>query len=381
MSDAIDVAIIGAGVIGTSLAHELARRGAGVLVVERDSPGRRATWAAAGMLSPFGEAATDGRLVELAEESLDRYAGFVHALREQTGIDVEYRTNGKLHVAYTAAEAENLRRLAAGPFAARLQANLVAPEAARELEPELAEGIECALLVGRDHRVNNRLLAQALAAAAARAGAVIRTGTPTAGIAAAGGRVTGVRLSSGQVLPARQVVIAAGSWSGDIEGIPQALPIFPVKGQMLAIDGRARINGRSGRTPISRVVHGRGAHLIPREDGRILVGSTVEEVGFRTGPTPRGVRWLIESATALVPTLADLPLVETWAGFRPGTPDQLPIIGPDPDLEGLCYASGHLRSGILLAPVTAQTLADLLLEGTRHELLMPFGIERFRSRP
>lgn len=380
MSGSVDVAIIGAGVIGTALAHELARRGASVMVLERDSPGRRATWAAAGMLSPIGEAGTDLRLVELAEESLQRYAAFVQALREQTGIDVEYRTNGKLHVAFSEAEAERLRQLAGGPAAARLEASLLTPEAARELEPELAPGIAAALLVGRDHRVNNRLLAQALAAAATRAGAVIRTGTPTAAIAASDGRVSGVRLSSGQILPAGHVVIAAGSWSADVDGLPDALPVFPIKGQMLAIDGRARHNGRSGRAPIDRVVQGRGAHLIPREDGRILVGSTMEEVGFRTGPTPRGVGWLIESATALVPVLADLPLVETWAGFRPGTPDQLPIIGGDPDLPGLFYATGHFRNGILLAPFTAVALSDLLLEGTLHPLLGPFGIARFRTR-
>ena len=379
MPEAVDVAIIGAGVIGTAVAHELARRGASVLVLERDSPGRRATWAAAGMLSPLGEAAGDARLVELAVESLGRYAAFVHALREETGIDVEYRTNGKLHVAFDEEEAAALQRLAAGPFAARLEASLLAPDAARDLEPELGPGIALALLVGRDHRVNNRLLAQALAAAATRAGAVIRTGTPAAGVVASGGQVTGVRLTSGQVIGAPQVVIAAGSWSGDVEGLPASLPVFPIKGQMIAVDGRARHNGRTGRAPIGRVLHGRGAFLIPREDGRILVGSTVEEVGFRTGPTPRGVGWLIERATALVPLLADLPLVETWAGFRPGTPDHLPVIGVDPDLRGLYYATGHFRNGILLAPLTAQTLADLLLDGVQDPLLEPFSVRRLRA--
>ena len=376
MSAGVDVAIIGAGVIGTALAHELARRGVSVTVLERDSPGRRATWAAAGMLSPISEAANDLRLVDLADESLRRYAAFVHTLREETGIDVEYRTNGKLQVAFSEEEAGQLRQIAAGPLAARLEASLLPPDAARELEPELAGSITLALLVGRDHRVNNRLLVQALAAAATRAGAVIRTGTPIAALAAAGGRVTGVRLSSGQVVPASRVVVAAGSWSGDIDGLPGPLPVFPVKGQMLAIDGRGRHNGRSGRAPVDRVVHGRGAYLIPREDGRILVGSTVEEVGFRTGPTPRGVGWLIERATALVPALADLPLVETWAGFRPGTPDHLPIIGPDLRLEGLYYATGHFHNGILLAPLTAQALADLILDGSSDAMLEPFGIGR-----
>lgn len=379
MKEAVDVAIIGAGVMGTALAHEVSRRGASVLVLERDSPGRRATWAAAGMLSPISDAATDPELAELADQSLDRYAAFVHALREQTGIDVEYRTNGKLHVAFDEGEAAQLRALAQGPLAARLDLSLVPDADAREMEPELAGGIVQALLVGRDHRVNNRLLAQALAAAATRAGAVIRTGTPSAGVVASSGRVTGVRLTSNQVVAAARVVVAAGSWSGDIEGLPAPLPVFPVKGQMLAIDARARHNGRSGRAPIERVVHGRGAYLIPREDGRILVGSTVEEVGFRTGPTPRGVGWLIESATALVPALADLPLVETWAGFRPGTPDHRPIIGPDPEMRGLYYATGHFRNGILLAPLTAQALADMLLDDRRSPALEPFGIDRFRT--
>jgi glycine/D-amino acid oxidase-like deaminating enzyme len=155
--------------------------------------------------------------------------------------------------------------------------------------------------------------------------------------------------------------------------------VFPVKGQMLAIDARARHNGRTGSAVVSRVVYGQGAYLIPREDGRVLVGSTVEEVGFRTGPTPRGVGWLIERASQLVPALADLPLVETWAGFRPGTPDHLPIIGPDPELPGLHYATGHFRNGILLAPLTAQLVADLLEDGTTHQLIRPFGIGRLRG--
>jgi glycine oxidase len=378
VKEGVDVAIIGAGVIGTALAHELGGRGASVTVLERDSPGRRATWAAAGMLSPISDA-SNLQLAELADESLHRYPAFVHALREQTGIDVEYRTNGKLHVAFTDEEASLLRQLAAGPLAGRLDISLLSPAAARELEPELADGMALALLIGRDHRVNNRLLAQALAAAATRTGVSIRTGTPSAGVTVSSGMVTGVKLSSNQVLAADRVVIAAGSWSGDIQGLPAPLPVFPVKGQMLAIDGRARHNGRSGRAPIERVLHGHGAFLIPREDGRILVGATVEEVGFRTGPTPRGVGWLIESATAVLPVLADLPLVETWAGFRPGTPDHLPILGPDPEVQGLYYATGHFRNGILLAPLTAQVLADMLLEGAASPILEPFGIGRFRT--
>jgi glycine/D-amino acid oxidase-like deaminating enzyme len=149
---------------------------------------------------------------------------------------------------------------------------------------------------------------------------------------------------------------------------------------MLAVDGRARQNGRSARAPLERVVHGPGAYLIPREDGRILVGATVEEVGFRTGPTPRGIGGLIGQASRLLPLIGDLPLVETWAGFRPATPDRRPILGEDPELRGLYYATGHFRNGILLAPITAQLLADAMLDGETSELLVPFSVARFRTR-
>ena len=185
MSEAVAVAIVGGGVIGTALAHELARRGRSVVVLERDSPGRRATWAAAGMLSPLGESEGHEKFLELADESLRRYAAFVHVLREATGIDVEYRTNGKLHVAFTDAERAALEHIAAGPHAARFDAALVDAAEVQRLEPELSEDIVAGLLVGRDHRVNNRLLAQALASAALKAGVTVRTGTPARSVTAA----------------------------------------------------------------------------------------------------------------------------------------------------------------------------------------------------
>jgi glycine oxidase len=234
------------------------------------------------------------------------------------------------------------------------------------------------VLVHRDHRVNNRLLAQALTVAATRAGVIIRTGTPATAVENAGGQVSGVRLSSGERIAARHVVIAAGSWSGELDGLPQSLPVFPVKGQMLAVDGRARSNGRGTPAPIARVVHGTGAYLIPREDGRVLIGATVEHVGYRKGPTPRGVASLIAAAARMVPLLADLPMVETWAGFRPGTPDDMPIIGGDPLLEGLYYATGHFRNGILLAPLSARVIAELITSTATPAIIEPFGIVRFR---
>jgi glycine oxidase len=347
----VDVVIIGAGIIGCAVARELARRGVSVTVVERDSPGRRATWAAAGMLSPFGEGAA-GSFLELADDSLGRFASFAQALEHESGIDVEYRTTGKLHVAVAGADA-HLHLLATDPSADRFGASLIDGATARRMEPALSADIATAVLVGRDHRVNNRLLAQSLLASAAAAGVMFRTANPVAAVTTRHDEVTGVRLVSGEQIDAAHVILAAGAWSGQIEGLPAPVPGRPIKGQMFAVDSRARAPERPATVLLDRVIFTADCYIIPREDGRLLVGATMEDVGFRKGPTPRGIAALMEAAAAVVPAVADLPLVETWAGFRPATPDDLPILGFEPRLRGLLYATGHYRNGILLAPVTA----------------------------
>jgi len=372
-----DVIIVGAGVIGCAIARELARRGQSVLVVERDSPGRRATWAAAGMLSPLGESGGGGPFLELADNSLARFGGFADALRQEGGIDVEYRTTGKLHVAFPGEDAE-LHTLATDPIAGRFEATLLDAVAARELEPALAVEIGAALLVKRDHRVNNRLLAQALLAAAVAAGAKFRTANPVASLVTEKGQLTGVRLASGEQLHAPHVVLAAGAWSGQMAGLPRPLPVRPVKGQMYAVDGRVRSQDQAS-VQLRHVIYGPSCYIIPRDDGRILVGATVEDVGFQKGPTPRGIATLMAAAARVVPALADLPLVETWAGFRPATPDDLPVLGLEPALRGLLYATGHYRNGILLAPVTAHCIAELVVHGRSDVDISAFSIERFEG--
>ncbi|HSJ08968.1 MAG TPA: glycine oxidase ThiO [Longimicrobiales bacterium] len=370
-----DVVIIGAGVIGCAIARELALRGLAVSVVERDSPGRRATWAAAGMLSPFGEGGR-GAFLELADESLTRFAAFAHALHEETSIDVEYRTSGKLHVALGDIDDE-LRALAADPAARRFDATPVDGPRARALEPALSDEVTSGLMVGRDHRVNNRLLAQALLAAATAAGATFRTANPVAALSVRHGAVQGVRLGSGEHIEAPMVVVAAGAWSGALEGLPRVLPVRPVKGQMFSVDARGRTAERTTDAAIERVIFARDCYIIPRDDGRLLVGATQEDVGFRKGPTPRGIGTLMDAATRVLPGIADMPLVETWAGFRPATPDGLPILGPDPGTTGLVYATGHFRNGILLAPVTALCIAEMATGGRPPVPLDAFAITRF----
>jgi glycine oxidase len=377
-----DVIVIGAGVIGCAVARELARRDRVVTVIERDSPGRRATWAAAGMLSPFGEAGGGagggGPFLELADVSLQGYASFASSLREESGIDVEYRTDGKLHVSLGSNDIE-LQEMAGDPVAGRFDVQLLDGDAARRLEPALSQAVTAALLVGRDHRVNNRLLAQALLASATAAGVQFRTANPVAALTTRHGAVVGVRLGSGEQIEADHVVLAAGAWSSQIDGLPRALPIQPVKGQMFSVDSRGRGPGRPAAPALQRVIYAQTCYIIPRDDGRLLVGATVEDVGFSKGPTVRGISGLMSAAAELLPMVADLPLVETWAGFRPGTPDALPILCADPELRGLIYATGHFRNGILLAPVTAACVAALVAGEAPPVPLEAFSVQRFAA--
>lgn len=376
--NAADVVVIGGGAIGCSVALELARNGADVIVVERHSPGRSATWAAAGMLSPLGEALDAGPFLELADESLTRFAAFSQSLREETGIDIEYRTNGRLHVSLGDVD-EELDAIAATPEAARFGVSRMDGDAARHIEPALSRDVTGAVLIERDHSVNNRLLAQALLASATASGAAFRTGSPVTALLERDSAVAGVRLASGEQIEAKHVVLAAGAWSGQIDGLPRKLPLRPIKGQMFAVDGGARSGMRPAEPALQRVVLSRGCYIIPREDGRLLAGATVEDVGFRKGPTPRGIAGLMSSAVAVLPIIQDLPLVETWAGFRPATPDHMPVIGPDPDMRGLIYATGHYRNGILLAPITAACIAALV-EGVDPPIpIEAFGVGRFLS--
>lgn len=373
-----DVVIVGAGAIGCSIARELAIRDVDVIVVERDSPGRRATWAAAGMLSPLGEAPEGGPFLELADASLSRFPDFVQALRDESDIDIEYRTHGRLHVSVGDVDDE-LDAIAASPLADRFDVSRIDADAARALEPSLSQSVTRALLIRRDHRVNSRRLAQALLASATSAGAAFRNARSVTSIIASEGTATGVRLDSGEQINAKHVVLAAGAWSGQLEGLPREIPIRPVRGQMFAVEGGAHSQSRYAGPLLQRVLFSRTCYIIPRDDGRLLVGATVEDVGFRKGPTPRGIAGLMSAAATLMPIIQDLPLVETWSGFRPATPDHMPIIGPDPDMPNLIYATGHYRNGILLAPITAACVAALIAGERAPVELEAFGVARFQG--
>jgi glycine oxidase len=361
-----DVLVIGGGVIGCAIAWELALRGRAVTVIERDVPGRGATWAAGGMLSPLSEAAHAEPFFHLAVESLDRWPAFATRIARTVGIDVEYRPSGKLHVAFTAGETAMLHemRMRGAGFGVQL----LGGDEARALEPALSSAVRGALLVGRDHRVNTRVLGEALWKCAESAGVTFRLGSAARRIYTEAGRVSGVDLENGTRCDCGKLVIAAGAWSSQLEGLPRSLPVHPVRGQMFAVEPG------NGNVRLEHVIEAPGCYLIPRESGRIVVGATSERVGFEPGPTVAGIAPLMHAAVRALPALGTMPLAETWAGFRPASPDDLPVMGADPEMSGVYYATGHYRNGVLLAPITAEILTSLL---TGVAPLLP--IDAFRA--
>lgn len=366
---ASDVIVVGGGLIGSAVAGELARRGVKVTVVEEREPGFGASGAAAGMLSPLPESSGPGAFLSLAESSLALYDEFVERLREASGIEIEYRRNGKLEVAFDDEAEASLRQAYEWRRASGHESVWLTGAEARSLEPALGPQVQAGLFNTNDYQVENRQLTRAAWIAAARGGVRFRTGERVAGVEVADGRVTGVTLAGGGRLAAGCVVVAAGCWSGQLRGLPRPLPLTPIRGQIVILESCPPI--------LSRMVSGSRCYLVPRADGRILIGSTAEAAGFAVHATGGGVHRLLAAALTVAPALADAPLVELRAGLRPGTPDGLPILGPDPQVAGLFYSTGHYRNGILLAPITALLLAEAITTGTTSIPLAPFAAERF----
>ncbi|HSH46409.1 MAG TPA: glycine oxidase ThiO, partial [Longimicrobiales bacterium] len=333
----------------------LARRDVPVTVLERHSPGAGASTVAAGMLSPLKEAGEPGPFLDLGLRSLERFPEFVREIESCAGMEVGYRQDGRLDVAFTDQEAEVLRRQAGLQVDAGYDARLLEPAELRRLEPEISEQAALGLATELDHQVDTTRLMRALWIAAQREGATLRTGTGAVGVVVRDdpARVTGVRLDSGDVLECDIAVVAAGAWAGGLD-LPHPLPIRPVRGQIVVL--------RSVPPALRRVVWGPGGYLVPRSDGRILVGATMEEAGFLVEPTAGAVRDQLDHAIRVVPVLAGADIDGFQVGLRPGAPDALPVLGPDSRTEGLFFATGHLRNGILLAPETAELLASAILD-------------------
>ncbi|WP_031166553.1 glycine oxidase ThiO [Streptomyces durhamensis] len=375
-SDTFDVLVIGGGLIGLVTAWRAAQRGLTTAVVDPE-PGGGAARVAAGMLAAVTELHYgEERLLALNLESARRYPDFAAELTELTGHDLGYRRCGTLAVALDADDRADLRELHALQRRSGLESEWLSGRECRRLEPMLAPGVRGGLRVDGDHQIDPRRLAAALVAACERSGVVFHRAWAER-LDVVRDRAAGVTTADGTELRADQVVLAAGSMSGRLAGVPRALlpPVRPVKGQVLRLTVPRRYAPFLSRT-VRAVVRGSHVYLVPRENGELVVGATSEELGWDTTVTAGGVYELLRDAHELVPGITELPLTETRAGLRPGSPDNAPLLGPS-GLDGLVLATGHYRNGVLLTPVTGDVLARLLADGELPEEARPFTPRRF----
>jgi glycine oxidase len=347
-----DAAIAGGGVIGGAIALELARAGLRAAVFDRQQPGQEASWASAGILSPAPESPGMVAMVPLGKASLALYPEFVAQVEEISGRSVGFRPKGTLEGLFSHDAKAELSTIIALHHGLGLKAEPLRAEDARELEPALSEEVEAAVLRPEEASVDNRALTAAILEAARRSGAELFPGNGAKAIWRQGSRCAGLVVQNEKV-EAKWTIIAAGCFSAAIDGIAPYAPVRPAKGQMVAL--------RADDLKMERVLWSEKIYLVPRNDGRILAGATVEHAGFDKRVTAGGIEKILSAAIELAPGLANARIEETWAGLRPDSPDHLPILGPT-DMDGLLMATGHFRSGILLTPVTARLIREWITE-------------------
>ena len=343
-----DVVIAGGGLIGGTIALGLARAGAKVAILDAGKVGQEASWAGAGILSPAHESPEMHSLTPLARASLNVYPAFVKQVEKMTGLNVGFRPYGLLEVFGDQLRHEELNGLAESQHEETPKARILDGDQAREIEPSLSSAVKAAILRPDDASVDNRALTAAVLRAAGMLGVEIYENNAAVSILRDAGRALGLATKIGKI-EAQWTVIAAGCFSARIRGAKRYAPVRPAKGQMLAL--------RCATAAIRRVLMSKDVYLVPRDDGRILVGATIERVGFNRVVRNAAIQKLLKAAISLAQVLKEHEVVETWSGLRPDSPDHLPILGPT-DVEGLLFATGHFRNGILLAPVTAQIICD-----------------------
>ena len=367
-----DVIVIGAGAIGTSIAYQLARAGTKVMVFERGRVGGQATGASAGMIQINPGRTTLPASSSLALESARLFPALAAELRERTGMDIGYRPGHLLHVALSEAEESQLRSHRAWQLDHGVSVAWLDGSAVLDLEPALNPAIRAALYYPEDHQLLPLSLAQALARAAADLGTVVREGANIDRLTTDGDRVVGVAVG-GETVHAAEVVIANGAWASSwSEALHAAIPIRPVRGQMVAL--------RTIGTGLRHVVSSAEGYMLTKPDGSTYVGTTVEEAGYDARPTAGGIAALLGLVPRLAPRLADATFSRAWAGLRPGTADGLPLLGRVPGWQGVTVAAGHFRDGILLAPITGELVADLVARRRPRLPLDAFDPGRFLVR-
>ncbi len=360
--------LIGGGIIGLSLACELARRGMSVTVVEQGEWGGQASSAAAGMLAPLKEFQTPGPLLDFGMESLQIYSDWVSELEEMTGADVQFSLDGVLTVATNEAEAEALLAKYRWQKAAGYNVHWLTGSEPQEVEPLLTPKVIAAIHSPDEGHIHNRMLLGALVTACQKLGVTLVKGCVVTGLSSQAERVTGVETTSG-TFHAEHTVITSGAWAGImLNWLGASIPVCPVRGQIAAVS--------SAGIPLRTVVFGTSGYITPKRDGRIVIGATEDEAGFQKDVTLGGLASVCAGVLPYVPALQNAAFLEAWAGLRPATADGKPLLGPVPGWSGLSIAGGHFRNGILLSPATAKRMADFLT-GHGVESLQPFAPARF----
>jgi glycine oxidase len=350
-----DVIVVGGGIVGGAIALQLAQSKLRVAILDRQNPGREASWAAAGMLSPAPDSPSAIPLVPLGRASLNLYPQFVSEIEEISGLGAGLRSDGAIEVLFSADAERQLSTLVALHRGLGLPTEPLPIDEARKLEPALGREARGAAWMGYESSVDPRALTEAVLAAAAASGVELHGNTNVTRIASEDGRCNGVT-TEGERFGAGHVVLAAGAFSLQIEGLAPALPVRPIRGQMVAVSND---NAR-----VRHVLRSERGYLVPREEAspqRIVAGSTLEDAGFEKRVTPGGLEQIFSAAQELVPALGGAEVLETWCGLRPDTPDHLPLLGPG-EPAGLTIATGHYRNGILLAPITAKLVREWITE-------------------
>ena len=370
-----DVAIVGGGIIGSSIAFELAAERLRVVVVDRQEPAQEASWAAAGMLSPAPDSVNDLPLVPFARESLRLYPEFIQAIEKQSGKTASYAREGALEIFTSVDGEERCARRLRELRQVGITAEPLSADEARKIEPAISESAGAALRLPDEGTVEPRVLADALLTAVRNRGVEIRSNCAANAIIRESDRCTGV-IAVGETISAGHVILAAGCFSAQVTNEPwlgRLAPTRPVRGQMLAL--RPGADARRLR----HVVRSECGYLVPRNDSRIVAGSTLEEAGFEKRVTAAGLRKILDASVEMCPELGKSEVVETWSGLRPGTPDDLPILGPS-GVAGFWIATGHYRNGILLAAATAKLFREWITGAKPSFDAERFSPERFARR-
>jgi glycine oxidase len=362
-----EILIVGGGVIGLAIARELAKQGIDICLIERNTLGTESSFAAGGMLAPQAEADSRDALFELLIQSRDLYPKLAAELREETGIDIELDTSGTLYLAITEHDQEEIQKRYEWQSRAGLPLEKLTPEDAREIEPCISTAVRGALRFPGDIQVENRRLLRALANSVTQLDVQIMNGVNVESLETKSGRVTGVQTSQG-LMECSTLILAAGAWTSFLDS---TIKVEPIKGQMVCLTAKPQLTRHVIYTP-------RG-YIVPRQDGRLLAGSTSERTGFAKEVTAGGINTILKNAQEISPAISSLPIADTWAGLRPRAADGLPVLGPCGEIAGLIHATGHYRNGILLAPVTAELIAKTVVDGVTPKVLAPFSPDRFTA--